>query len=144
VTARIARRVRVYGVVQGVGFRPFVSRAATRRGLGGAVRNTGSGVEIEVEGEPEAQSEFVDDLVAGRASLAHLDDVQVENTEPCGGAAFTIDRPHDGDGVLPVAPDVATCPACLNDVFDPSTRRFGDPATPLDASGRTIATVKVL
>ena len=128
-TRAVARRIHVQGVVQGVGFRPFVYRLATRLGLGGTVRNTVGGVEIEVEGAPGALSRFLEDLVADTPPLAHVDDLRMDDVEPRGVGAFTIDRSRDGDGVLPIAPDVATCSACLREILDPRGRRFGYPFT---------------
>jgi len=124
-TTAMAWRVSVHGVVQGVGFRPFVYNLATRLGLGGTVRNTARGVEIEIEGTPGALSRFVDDLVAGAPAPAHIDEVCVDDVEPRGQGGFTIERSQDGEGVLPVAPDVATCGACVGELLDPGDRRFG-------------------
>lgn len=128
-TTMMACRVSVQGVVQGVGFRPFVYTLATRLGLGGTVRNTARGVEIEIEGAPGAVNEFLEDLEADAPPLAHIDDVRVDDVAPRGHRDFTIDQSLDGEGVLPISPDVATCPACLREVLDPCDRRFGYPFT---------------
>lgn len=128
-TTVAARRVRVQGIVQGVGFRPFVFNLATRLGLDGAVRNTTSGVEIEVEGADGAVSEFLAGLVAEAPPLAHIDELHVHDAEPRGRRGFSIDRSRDGEGSLPVSPDVAPCPACLREILDAGDRRFGYPFT---------------
>jgi len=140
----VAWRVSVRGVVQGVGFRPFVYRLATRLGLGGTVRNTARGVEIEVEGAAGVLRRFVDKLVAEAPAAAHIDDVRVEDVEARGHADFTIERSHDGDGLLPVAPDIATCPACVEELLDPADRRFGYPFTNCTACGPRFTIVRAV
>jgi hydrogenase maturation protein HypF len=125
----VACRVSVRGVVQGVGFRPFVHNLAIRLGLAGTVQNTARGVEIEVEGAPDAVDEFLGCLVTEAPPLAHIDDVDVAELEPRGVGTFTIDPSRDGEGFLPVSPDVATCPECLREVLDPRDRRGGYPFT---------------
>jgi len=120
-----ARRIRVEGVVQGVGFRPFVYGLAVRGGLAGWVRNTAAGVEIEVEGAPDAVDAFVDALVGERPALARIDGLCAEDLAPQGRGAFEIQASVDGNGFQPVLPDVAACDECLREVMDPRDRRFG-------------------
>ncbi len=143
-SAVMARRIRVHGVVQGVGFRPFVYRIATRHGVGGTVRNTAGGVEVDVEGAPVALSGFLDDLVAEPPPLAHIDEIEISEAEPRGVAGFTIDRSRDGEGLLPVAPDVATCRACVREVLDPADRRFGYPFTNCTDCGPRFTIVRAI
>ena len=144
-TARVTSwRVSVRGVVQGVGFRPFVYKLATRLGLGGTVRNTARGVEIEVEGAPDVLGRFIDDLVAEAPAPAHIDEVRVEDVEARGHRDFTIERSHDGDGVLPIAPDIAACPACVEELLDPTDRRFGYPFTNCTACGPRFTIVRAV
>ena len=128
-TTVVACRVSVRGIVQGVGFRPFVYKLATRLGLGGTVRNTARGVDIELEGAPGAVNEFLEDLVAEAPPLAHIDHVQVDEVEPQGHGAFEIDRSRAGAGFQPISPDVATCAECQREILDPRARRFGYPFT---------------
>ncbi len=128
-TMLTARRILVEGVVQGVGFRPFVYGLATRRGLRGWVRNTAAGVEIEVEGTPKAVHAFVDELSAERPPLAHIERLREQEVTPRGRGGFEIQHSLDGDGFQPVSPDVATCPDCLSEVMDPADRRSGYPFT---------------
>jgi len=143
-TTAVAWRVSVRGVVQGVGFRPFVYKLATRLGLGGTVRNTARGVEIEVEGAPGVLDRFLDDLVAEAPAPAHIDEVRVEDLEARGQRDFTIERSHDGDGVLPIAPDIAACPACVAELLDPADRRFGYPFTNCTACGPRFTIVRAV
>lgn len=128
-TTLAARRVLVQGVVQGVGFRPYVHALAEGLGLAGWVRNTAAGVEIEVEGVREALETFIADLGRKAPPLAHIDDVRVDELEPHGRGAFEIHTSADGDGIQPIPPDVAPCSACLAEVRDPRDRRFGYPFT---------------
>ena len=139
-----ARRIVVEGVVQGVGFRPFVYALATRRGLAGWVRNTASGVEIEVEGPAAALGAFLDDLRGERPPLAHIDRLREEEALPQGRDAFEIERSLDGDGFQPVSPDVATCAACLGEVMDPQNRRFGYPFTNCTHCGPRFTIIRAL
>ncbi len=128
-TAVAARRILVEGVVQGVGFRPFVYTLAERHGLSGWVRNTAGGVEMEVEGAPGAVSAFLDGLIGEAPPLAHIDQVRAEDLPPRGYGAFEIRHSQDGEGFQPVSPDVATCPLCLREVMNPADRRFRYPFT---------------
>jgi hydrogenase maturation protein HypF len=122
------RSIDVRGVVQGVGFRPFVHGLATRLGLGGFVRNRAGGVLIELEGEPPALDRFLDELTNRPPPLAKIDGLEWVRVSARGDARFRIeasqaDRAED----VFIAPDVATCDACLRELFDPSDRRFRYP-----------------
>jgi hydrogenase maturation protein HypF len=125
-----ALRVRVTGVVQGVGFRPFVHRLALRHGLVGAVRNSGGDVRIDVQGPAPALDAFVAALTAEAPPLARIERVTTTPLAPLGSAAFVIleseDQP-DRRQPPPVAPDVALCAACERELFDPSNRRYRYP-----------------
>jgi hydrogenase maturation protein HypF len=124
-----ARRIVVEGVVQGVGFRPFVYALAVRRRLTGWVRNTASGVEIEVEGPPDALEAFLGELRGERPPLARIERLREADALPQGRDTFEIEQSLDGDGFQPVSPDVATCPECLREITDPRDRRSGYPFT---------------
>lgn len=128
VTEREALAVRVMGVVQGVGFRPFVHRIATRHRLDGWVRNTAGEVEIEVEGAPAALDRFLAELGAESPPLARIERIEVERRPAAGAAGFAIAESRDApDRRQPVSPDVATCAACEAELRDPANRRFGYP-----------------
>jgi len=126
-TAVERRRLTVRGVVQGVGFRPFVSRLATERGLGGFVLNTGAGVEVEVEGEAQAVADFERALVLDAPRLARIDALGSEVVPALGDAAFAILPSRAVRGTALIPPDVATCDACLRELFDPADRRYRYP-----------------
>lgn len=125
---RRRRALRVTGVVQGVGFRPFVARLAAEAGLGGAVGNDDHGVWIDVEGEPAAVVAFEAALLAEAPPLARVDAVTATDQDPRGTSAFTIAGSTTGTGgTTLVPPDVAPCAACLAEVDDPTDRRFRHP-----------------
>jgi hydrogenase maturation protein HypF len=124
---RERRRFRVRGVVQGVGFRPFVHRLAGRNRLAGFVLNDGDGVVIEAEGDPAALDSFAASLIGDAPALAHVETVAAESVQARGDERFEIavSRPSRGAAVVP--PDVATCDDCLRELFDPADRRFRYP-----------------
>jgi hydrogenase maturation protein HypF len=123
-----ALRLRIAGRVQGVGFRPTVVRLARREGLAGWVRNTPEGVLIHLEGDPGAIRDFPTRLVAEAPPQAHVERVDATEAAPEGLAGFAIrasllDR---GDAApVEITPDLASCPSCLAETFDPADRRFG-------------------
>lgn len=129
VTDITARRIILEGLVQGVGFRPFVHRLAVRHGLAGYARNLAQGVEIMVEGGTASVAKFLNALTVDAPVLARIDNLQVESIEPTGCGRFEIAASSDGGGFQPIAPDIATCPDCLREVLSPTDRRFGYPFT---------------
>ena len=126
----VRRLIHVKGIVQGVGFRPFVYALAQSLSLTGAVFNTSAGVTIEIEGELSAVDLFLRELSANPPHLAELAGVSVCEIEPRGDAVFSIlaSKGQPGDYAL-VSPDAGTCDACWSDVGDPLNRRFGYPFT---------------
>ena len=124
---RERRRFRVRGVVQGVGFRPFVHRLAGRNRLAGFVLNDGEGVVIEAEGDPAALDSFAASLIGDAPALAHVETVTAESVQARGDERFEIAASRPSRGVAVVPPDVATCDDCLRELFDPADRRFRYP-----------------
>lgn len=123
-------RIQVSGIVQGVGFRPFVYNLARRHGLGGWVANDGHGVLAEAEGGPAALAAFVAALRAEAPPLAVIDAVTYENIPPAGEAAFAIRHTGSADTRLAlISPDVATCADCRAELYDPADRRHRYPFT---------------
>jgi hydrogenase maturation protein HypF len=121
-------RVTVHGVVQGVGFRPFVYTLATELGLSGFVANTGEGVVTEAEGTPAALDAFCARIGTDAPPLAVVESVTRRETPPTGRSGFTIDTSHARSGGRTlVSPDTATCPACLAELRDPADRRHRHP-----------------
>jgi hydrogenase maturation protein HypF len=121
------RRLRITGVVQGVGFRPFVHGLASRHGLGGFVLNDGAGVVVEAEGEPESLDAFTTAIAAEAPSLARIDRLVAASLEPRGEREFRIERSAAGEGAALVPADVATCGECLRELLDPANRRYRYP-----------------
>jgi hydrogenase maturation protein HypF len=122
---RERRRYRVTGVVQGVGFRPFVYGLARRQGLGGYVLNDGEGVVIEAEGSQ--LDRFTAELASSAPPLARVDSLTAEVIEPVGEREFRIlESIASGRSAL-IPADVATCDDCLRELFDPADRRYRYP-----------------
>jgi hydrogenase maturation protein HypF len=120
--------VRVRGVVQGVGFRPFVHRLAVRHGLDGWVRNGTDGVEISIGGVPQSLESFVRELRDEAPPLARIDALEIDSCEPNDAADFRILVSEDSEEERqPVAPDVALCAACERELYDPANRRYRYP-----------------
>jgi hydrogenase maturation protein HypF len=121
---------RVEGVVQGVGFRPFSHRLACELGLSGWVGNDELGVALEVEGSPEAVSDFLGRLAREAPPLAVVERVRTVPLETTGEEGFAIlDSRRSGSAaaVAQVAPDSAPCEACLGELMDPADRRYRYP-----------------
>ena len=117
--------LRVRGLVQGVGFRPFVWRLAHALALQGRVLNDGAGVLIDVQGPANRLDEFAGRLLREAPPLARIDAVEA-NMLPPGDAphAFSIDRSGGGSVDTGIAPDAAPCADCLADMFDAANRRW--------------------
>ncbi|MBD8869447.1 carbamoyltransferase HypF [Nocardioides donggukensis] len=124
---RVRVRVTVSGLVQGVGFRPFVYVTASALGLTGRVANTPAGVLAEVEGDTVAVTEFRRRLVAEAPPLAVVEAVEHGEVPARGGTGFTIEATTDGEGRTLASPDVATCSDCLAELADPGDRRHRHP-----------------
>ncbi|HZP89380.1 MAG TPA: carbamoyltransferase HypF [Actinomycetota bacterium] len=124
----LARDLEVRGIVQGVGFRPFVWRLATRHGIAGWVRNRSGIVEIHAEGSERALEAFCAAIAAEAPPLARVEDVRWSPASVLDLAGFEVDRSlSEAGGDRMVSPDVATCAACLTELFDPKDRRYRYP-----------------
>ena len=121
------RRYRVTGVVQGVGFRPFVYGLARRHGLGGFVLNDGEGVVVEAEGPDGALDAFATGLSEEAPPLARVESVAVAPAEPLGEREFRIETSAATGSSALIPADVATCDDCLRELFDPADRRYRYP-----------------
>jgi hydrogenase maturation protein HypF len=130
VIASARRRLRVRGVVQGVGFRPFVARVAARHDLAGFVLNDGEGVVVELEGDSAALDAAEAALRDEAPPLARIDSIERTALSPAGETGFAIlasGAAAAGTALIP--PDVATCDDCLRELFDPLDRRYRYPFT---------------
>ncbi len=124
------KHIQVRGVVQGVGFRPFVYKLATSLGLTGYVFNSSSGVTIEIEADEYTVDRFLKTLENDPPKLAEITEIVVSAMEAQGGAEFSILRSREEAGEFAlVSPDAGTCDACWRDFGDRLNRRYGYPFT---------------
>ena len=125
----VCRLIRIYGIVQGVGFRPFVSRLADRYGISGSVCNKGSYVEIIARADESVIGDFVHAIEAEAPERSAIVKVKVMDypldiEAPSG---FEIALSKHEDGQIFVSPDIATCPDCVRELFDKNNRRYLHP-----------------
>ncbi len=120
-------RIEIEGIVQGVGFRPYVYRLATTRQLAGWVRNTPQGVLIEVEGPLQSLRDFRAVLDLEAPPLAVITAQHSRELPPCGERQFAIVESGAGTATAHVAPDADVCPDCLRELLDPADRRYRYP-----------------
>jgi hydrogenase maturation protein HypF len=123
-------RVVIRGAVQGVGFRPFVFRLANELQLNGWVKNSNQGVFVEVEGTRASLETFLFRLESEKPPRSFIQSLEAAWLDPAGFAGFEI-RPSEagGEKTALVLPDIATCPECRKDIFDPANRRYYYPFT---------------
>ncbi len=120
--------IRVRGVVQGVGFRPYVYRLACANTLAGWVLNGEEGVEIYLEGAEPGLRAFVQDLKTQAPPAASIAEIEVHSASPIGLNDFTIrDSQHQHRPTVRISPDLPVCDDCLKELFDPGDRRYWYP-----------------
>jgi len=138
-------KIAVRGAVQGVGFRPFVFRLATGLGLTGGVHNSSQGVFIEAEGPRAALEQFLLRLEAEKPAPGFIHGLEASWLDAVGFKHFEI-RPSEagGDKTALVLPDIATCPDCLREIFDPKNRRHRYPFTNCTHCGPRFSIIKSL
>lgn len=124
----IAKAISVNGIVQGVGFRPFVYQLAEQHRIRGEVANTSDGVSIHIEGHHKDIESFCTDLLIKNPPLSHIADISVSVETVRNHKAFSImeSRCHASRSTL-ISPDVSVCDDCLREMFDPNDRRYGYP-----------------
>ncbi len=129
-SGRLRLKLVIRGAVQGVGFRPFVHRLATRLALAGWVNNSPQGVSIEVEGPRSALKQFLRCVKTEKPPRSSVQSLETSWLEGAGYQGFEI-RPSETNGgkTTLVLPDMATCPDCLREILDPTNRRFRYPFT---------------
>jgi hydrogenase maturation protein HypF len=119
------RRIRIVGIVQGVGFRPFVARLAAELALSGSVRNTSSAVVIEVEGDATRVEEFLRRLETQAPPAATIEHLESEQLLTQGAAGFHIEASETTDDCsVGLPPDLAICRDCMREMDDPQDRRY--------------------
>lgn len=127
---RLRHLIRITGIVQGVGFRPFVYRLAREHGLGGFVLNDGEGVFLEAEGEPEHLLTFGRELREKAPVASRIDAITVTAVPPAGYGEFEIRASRESpERATRISPDLAVCSSCLKEVFTPNDRRYRYPFT---------------
>jgi len=119
----VAYRINVNGIVQGVGYRPFVYRLASELGLNGFVLNSGNGVIIEVEGRPEDCLSLIERLKREKPPRAVVKTLSYERITPKGHSGFRVEQTVSEEVETLCPPDVAVCQDCLNELLNPSDRR---------------------
>ena len=126
---KIGLIIRVSGIVQGVGFRPFIHKQITDHSLCGWIRNTSTGAEMRLEGSREALACFVEELRTKKPALALIEKIDTEVYEPLEGFTdFQIIASKSGqERDTLISPDVCTCDDCLRELFDPADRRYRYP-----------------
>jgi hydrogenase maturation protein HypF len=122
------RAISIEGVVQGVGFRPYVYGLASRLNLRGFVKNRSGGVVIEVEGDSHSLNSFLCVIGESAPRLARIDTIKWEQQSPLGDREFRIDSSdREAAAGVYISPDIAVCDDCLRELFDPADRRFHYP-----------------
>jgi len=123
-----ARNVHITGIIQGVGFRPYIYNLAIQQKITGWVRNTSAGVNIHVEGTDSAIASFLELIAANPPPLALIDNLHSEQTELVGFSEFEIIASELIPGAFqPISPDVCICQDCLAELFDPQDHRYRYP-----------------
>ena len=125
---QVRRQIEVSGIVQGVGFRPFVYRLARSGGLAGSIRNTSAGVTIEVQGTAQSVEDFLARLSSEAPPLARITRVRANDVPCCADSEFRIVSSRGKEEMRTlISPDVAICGDCLREMFDAADRRYRYP-----------------
>lgn len=126
--SRISRHIHIIGIVQGVGFRPFIYNLSKKFNLQGWVRNSASGVDIEVTGHEAAVEGFITAIPKSAPPLAQIDSMDTHEIDLQDFDDFTIIKSKDrSSDFIPISPDVAICDQCRDELFDPKERRYRYP-----------------
>ena len=136
---RETRRYEIRGIVQGVGFRPFVFRTALRHALGGWIRNDSEGVVLEVQGAAEVLEEFISEVRMSAPALARIDSVALvdQRYDEVTLENFQIQISERGEQAQTlVSPDTCVCEDCLREMLDPTDRRHRYPFINCTTAGR--------
>ncbi|MEI8130942.1 MAG: carbamoyltransferase HypF [Leptolinea sp.] len=135
--------IQVRGIVQGVGFRPFIYQLAAKNNLTGWVRNTSNGVEIEIEGKTQSLQAFLNQITSSPPLLARIDLISHQACRESGYTQFAIiESLSDPSQFIPVSPDISTCPDCLREINDPDNRRYHYPFTNCTNCGPRFTIIK--
>lgn len=127
--------IHVYGIVQGVGFRPYISRLANKYKLMGTVSNKGPYVEIYIQGAEDAMDAFQEDLEPCAPARAAILETDIEEVEHAAFHGFDIIESHREKGMIFVSPDIAICDKCKEELYNKSDRRYLHPFINCTACG---------
>ena len=136
--------LKIYGAVQGIGFRPFVYQLATNLKLTGRVNNSSEGVMITVEGDRPVLESFLSRLVQEKPTLAQIQELQSFWGDAIGYKKFQIKASTGGEKTALILPDIATCPQCQQEIFDPNNRRYRYPFTNCTNCGSRFSIIETL
>jgi hydrogenase maturation protein HypF len=137
--------IAIRGAVQGVGFRPFVYRLASELKLAGWIKNSLQGVFIEIEGETRDLETFLFRLQQEKPSLSFIQSLEFSYLDPLNFRSFEIRASEQsGPKSTLILPDIATCPACLSEIFDPENRRYRYPFTNCTHCGPRFSIIRSL
>ncbi len=123
----ITKRIRVYGIVQGVGFRPLVYHIAGQLGIKGTVRNVGGYVEITAQSNEKVLDEFLAVLKENKEQRYEITGLESEEFNCESFDDFTIVKSGEAEEVSVIPPDLPVCPECMRELSDPEDRRYGNP-----------------
>jgi len=139
-------RLEISGAVQGVGFRPHVFRLASEKNLAGWVGNSSAGLTVEIEGPADACADFLHAIRSAPPPNASVHDINVSRCRLEGAAHFVIRAStlEPGDAATEILPDLATCPDCIREIFDPANRRYLYPFTNCTQCGPRFSIIKSL
>jgi len=137
------KKLKIKGIVQGVGFRPFIYSLASRYGLNGFVLNDTEGVVVEIEGRKTGVEKFILDITKKIPPLSRIEEINISELPPVGYSNFTI-KPsaQKEERFVLISPDIATCDDCLKELFDPRNRRFHYPFTNCTNCGPRFTIIK--
>ena len=134
--------IKIFGIVQGVGFRPFVSRVANEFNIVGSVANRGSYVEIYAQGSDDDLKNFLDALQSKNPPRSAILKVDVNHLPDKNFSDFQIvDSVHEAGDIF-VSPDIAVCDACAEELFNPNDRRYLHPFINCTACGARLTIIK--
>lgn len=135
--------LKVEGIVQGVGFRPFVYNEALALDLKGWINNNSEGVYIDVEGEEEKLNDFINNLKLKKPSLAKIENIIIQEKELINYKSFDIrESERKDEKITLISPDVATCKDCIEDITNPSNKRYRYPFTNCTNCGPRFSIIK--
>ncbi len=135
--------IKVLGIVQGVGFRPFVYNLAASLNLNGWVNNNSEGVYIDLEGQSYDIDKFLTELKDNPPPLSRIENIITEELTPADYAEFIIkESERDENNITLISPDIATCNECREDILNPNNRRYGYPFTNCTNCGPRFSIIK--